>query len=163
MDGTEINLTRRARVDVEALAKQSGVHLNKGKQTNGGDLSAVLLAYAPRECDVRAVPYRVRDQQNILPRDWLGRDFLFMFRPVLAQFRSVILIGNLADARFQEQLERTHYRYEARLQWPLRGRSVGIGGLRGGIATHVSRVNSRLTASSLASRDLNLEDLSAAG
>ena len=62
MDSTEVNLARRARVDVEALAKQSRVHLNEGKETNGGLLSAVLLARAPRERHVRTVPQRVPDQ-----------------------------------------------------------------------------------------------------
>ena len=62
MDSTEVNLARRARVDVEALTKQSRVHLNEGRETNGGLLSAVLLARAPRECYVRAVPHRVPDQ-----------------------------------------------------------------------------------------------------
>ena len=63
----------------------------KGKETNGGLLSAVLLACAPRECDVRAVPHRVPDHQDVLPRDWLGRDILLMLQPVLARFHSVIL------------------------------------------------------------------------
>ena len=62
MDSKEIHLARRARVDVEALAKQSRVHLNEGKETNGGLLSAVLLARAPRERHVRTVPHRVPDQ-----------------------------------------------------------------------------------------------------
>ena len=62
MDSTEVNLARRSRVDVEALAKQSRVHLNEGKETNGGLLSAVLLAGAPRERDLRTVPHRVPDQ-----------------------------------------------------------------------------------------------------
>ena len=62
MDSTEIHLARRSRVDVEALAKQSRVHWNEGKETNGGLLSAVLLARASRECDVRTVPQRVPDQ-----------------------------------------------------------------------------------------------------
>ena len=63
----------------------------KGKETNGGLLSAVLLARAPRECHVRTVPRRVPDQQNVLSRDWLGRDILSMLQPVLARFHSVIL------------------------------------------------------------------------
>ena len=75
MDSTEVNLARRSRVDVEALAKQSRVHLNEGKETNGGLVSAVLLARAPRERYVRTVPRSVPDQQNVLSRDWLGRDF----------------------------------------------------------------------------------------
>ena len=62
MDSTEVNLARRARVNVEALTTQSRVHLNEGKETNGGLLSAVLLARAPRECDVCAVSHRVPDQ-----------------------------------------------------------------------------------------------------
>ena len=62
MDSTEVYLARRARVYIEALTKQSRVHLNKGKETNGGLLSAVLLACAPRECDVRTVPSGVSDQ-----------------------------------------------------------------------------------------------------
>ena len=62
MDSTEVNLARRARVDVEALTKQSRAHLNEGKETNGGLLSAVPLARAPRECDVRTVPRGVPDQ-----------------------------------------------------------------------------------------------------
>ena len=105
MDSTEVNLARRSRVDVEALAKQSRVHLNEGKETNGGLLSAVLLANAPRECYVRAVPFRVPDHQNLLPRDWLGRRIFRMLRAVLACFYSDVLIAHLADARFQEQLE----------------------------------------------------------
>ena len=60
MDSTEVDLARRIRVDVEALTKQSRVHLNKGRKTNGG-LSETLLASAPRECYVRAVPRRVPD------------------------------------------------------------------------------------------------------
>ena len=60
-------------------------------ETNGRRLSAVLLARAPRECDVRTVPHRVPDQQNVLSRDWLGRDILLMLQPVLARFHSVIL------------------------------------------------------------------------
>ena len=91
MYSAEIHLARRSRVDVEALTKQSGVHLNEGKETNGGLLSAVLLARAPRERDVRTMPHRVPDQQNVLSRDWLGRDILFMLEPVLARFHSVIL------------------------------------------------------------------------
>ena len=62
MNGTEVYLALRARVDVKSLTEQSRVHLNKGKQTNGGVLSAVLLARASRECNVRTVPQRVPDQ-----------------------------------------------------------------------------------------------------
>ena len=90
MDSTKVYLARRARVDVEALTEQSRVHLNEGRETNGG-MSAVLLANAPRECYVRAVPCRIPDRQNLLPRDWLGRDIFLMLQSVLACFYSNVL------------------------------------------------------------------------
>ena len=111
MNSTEVNLALRARVDVESLTEQSRVHLNKGKQTNER-VSAMLLANAPRECDVCAVPHRVPDQYDLLSRDWLGRHILLMLRPVLACLHSHVLrsIGHLAFPGLEHNFQRAYYR-----------------------------------------------------
>ena len=121
----------------------------KGKETNGGLLSAVLLARAPRERDVRPMPHLVSDQQNVLSRDWLGRDILSMLEPVLARFHSVLLIGHLRHPRLQEDLQRAYDRKVASVEASEFGRfqkGIDSSGRARRARRHVI----------LASRDLNL-------